>query len=121
MKTDWESAGVLCASSKYLSTFGIPQKLDTYGISTKHFFERKFFCSFLKSVIYTFQEVVLFLKSSTTSLPTSSLIITNDSFPMRYFMKFHFKGHQSYQKQKVLFSFIKSLYLHGHLVESLTS
>ena len=44
---------------------------------------------------------ILLHKSEKTLLPTKYVFKINETFPMRYCMKFYLKGHQNYNKSKL--------------------
>ena len=47
-----------------------------------------------------FQDSFLLCKNAAMSLATEGFLTTNESFQMRYYMKFYAKGHQNCQKSK---------------------
>ena len=53
------------------------------------------------SKIGTLQDCILLYKSTATPLPTLWFLITNESFQMRCYMNFFFKGHRNCQKSNL--------------------
>ena len=47
-----------------------------------------------------FQDSFVLCKNAAMSLATEGFLTTNESFQMRYYMKFYAKGHQNCQKSK---------------------
>ena len=55
------------------------------------------------------------------SMATEGFLTTNESFQIRYYMKFYAKGHQNCQKSKLKVPKNPLLYSKLHMSKSLTS